>query len=169
VVREGRPAVPSPEEWSAAAQLGADAERSMAGGLHASIPADLLQAVIDAARAGLPNESCGLLVGLQFAAAGGAPTRYVPLTNAAASPYRYLIDPDEQLQVMLALDDADEVVWAIVHSHVASAAVPSATDIGLAFYPDSLYLICSLAEELPVVRAWSIRDGRAAEVPLGVS
>ncbi len=69
---------------------------------------------------------------------------------------------------MLAIDDADEAVWGIFHSHVASPAAPSATDVGLAFYPDSLYLICSLAAEVPVVRAWWIVDGQPSEVSLTV-
>ena len=70
---------------------------------------------------------------------------------------------------MLAIDDADEVVWGIFHSHVASPAEPSVTDIGLAFYPEALYLICSLADaDAPHIRAWSIRDGRPTEVPLAV-
>ena len=55
---------------------------------------------------------------------GGVPARFVGMRNAAASPYRYLMDPIEQLRVMLEIDDADEVVWAIVHSHVASPARP---------------------------------------------
>ena len=81
-----------------------------------------------------------------------------------------IIDPDEQLKVWIELDDADEVVWAIVHSHVASQAVPSATDVGLAFYPDSLYVIVSLADpKSPSVRAWSIREGSVSEVALVVT
>ena len=65
------------------------------------------------------------------------------------------------------LEDADEVPWGIVHSHVASPAVPSATDVGLAFFPDSLYLVCSLADpERPTVRAWSIVDGDGHRGPV---
>jgi [CysO sulfur-carrier protein]-S-L-cysteine hydrolase len=142
------------------------------GGLapdDARLPALLLQEIVNVARDGLPNEACGLLAGSQPASAGGIPSRFVPLVNAAASPYRYLIDPAEQLQVMLEIDEADEVVWGIVHSHVASAAVPSVTDVGLAYYPDSLYLICSLAHDEPVIRAWSIRDGEVVEVSLAVT
>jgi proteasome lid subunit RPN8/RPN11 len=97
---------------------------------------------------------------------GGVPTRFLPLTNAAASPYRYLIEPQEQLRAILDIEDAGEEVWGIVHSHVASPAVPSDTDVGLAGWPETLYLICSLAKEQPVVRAWSIRDGAVAEVVL---
>ena len=161
-------ALPTPDDWAAAKREPSDGVVAAAVA-HASMSAELLQEVIDAARAGLPNESCGLLVSDRYAADGASPSRYVPLRNAADSPYRYLIDSAEQLKVWMALDDANEVVWAIVHSHVASPARPSATDVGLAFYPDSLYVICSLAEpDHPVVRAWSIRDGVVAEVPLGV-
>src|SRR5688572_12873216 len=117
----------------------------------------------------MPNEACGLLVGETYAGDGGSPTRYVSLRNAAESPYRYMIDPQDQLRVWLELEDAGEVPWAIVHSHVASAAVPSATDVGLAFFPESLYVICSLAGEMPALRAWSIRDGAVSEVPLAVT
>lgn len=164
---------PSETDWSAAARAGVDATAGPAGKgsgpLVARIRAVLVEALVDAARAGLPNEACGLLVATESAAAGGVPTRFVRLANAAASPYRYLIDPDEQLQVMLELDDAGEVPWGICHSHVATPAVPSATDVGLAFYPDSLYLICSLAGDVPEVRAWSIRHGAVHEVPLAVT
>jgi proteasome lid subunit RPN8/RPN11 len=121
---------------------------------------------VDWCRGGLPNEACGLLVASQTAEDGGQPSRFVGMRNAAASPYRYLMDPLEQLRVLLEIDDADEVVWAIVHSHVASPAVPSATDIGLAAYPDALYLICSLGEEPPGLRAWTIRGGVVSEVAL---
>jgi [CysO sulfur-carrier protein]-S-L-cysteine hydrolase len=168
--------VPEVADWQRAADSGAQARAApdTSVGVGAGVPvlARLLVAlrdeILDWCRGGLPNEACGLLVADRVAGEDGVPNRFVGLRNAAASPYRYLIDPDEQLRVMLEIDDADEVVWGIVHSHVASAAVPSATDIGLAFYPDALYLVCSLASEPPVVRAWSIRDGRVIEVPLQV-
>ena len=133
------------------------------------MPAELLSAIVGWSLDGRPNEACGLIAGAASAMEGGMPTRFLPLTNVAASPYRYLIDPDEQLRTMLAIDDADEVVWGIVHSHVASPAVPSDTDVGLAAYPDALYLICSLAGAEPAVRAWAIRDGVVDEVELQVT
>ena len=158
--------LPTPGEWAAVKREGTPANVSTATAL---ISAELIQAVIDAARAGVPNESCGLLAATAHAAEGGSPTRYIALANAAASPYRYMIDPEEQLRVWLELEDAKDVPWAIVHSHVASPAVPSATDVGLAYFPDSLYLICSLADETPAVRGWSIRDGQVTEVQLAVT
>jgi proteasome lid subunit RPN8/RPN11 len=167
--------LPTPDEWADAARAGSEAgdgapqTAQTTTARDVAVSAELVQAIIDAARASVPNEACGLLVGTAYAADGGAPERYLALTNAAESPYRYLIDPQEQLRVWLELEEADEVPWAIFHSHVASPAVPSATDIGLAFFPDSLYVICSLAEEIPTVRGWSIRDGVVSEVGLAVS
>ena len=161
--------LPTQADWSAAAQAGSERRLAAVGSsLTASLPAALLQQIVDAAREDAPNETVGLLVADRYAGEGGRPTRYLRMTNAAASPHRYLLDPDEQLGVMLAIDDADEVVWGIVHSHVGSLPVPSATDVGLAFYPDSLYLICSLRGEVPEVLAWSIRGGEVTEVPLAV-
>ena len=70
-------------------------------------------------------------------------------------------------------DDADQVLWGIVHSHVKSPAVPSPTDIGLAFYPESLYLLVSLADDQadpatgdPSLRAWRITGGVVHEAAL---
>jgi proteasome lid subunit RPN8/RPN11 len=159
--------VPRIDEWQQAADAGHQRhEVGDAPGFDARIPGRLLDEIIAWCLAGRPNEACGLLAGSGLAADGGAPTRFLPLTNAAASPYRYLIDPQEQLRAVLAIDDGGEEVWGIVHSHVASSAAPSDTDVGLAGWPDALYLICSLAVEPPVVRAWSIRDGSVTEVPL---
>jgi proteasome lid subunit RPN8/RPN11 len=146
------------------------------GPSFAPIGAHLLQALIEHARAGYPIEACGLLIGPAPAAAGGEATRWEPTRNKAASPYRYEIDPDDLYRIMVAADDADEVIWGIVHSHTHTPAVPSATDIGLAFYPDALYLLVSLADDQadtgtgsPSVRAWRILDGQVHEVELLVT
>ncbi len=114
----------------------------------------------------VPNEACGILAGDRAAIDGGRAIGFYPLTNAEASPFLYRIDPAEQLHAMVAIDDADDVVWGIFHSHVASPAEPSVTDIGLAFYPEALYLICSLADlDAPHIRAWSIQDGLVTRSP----
>lgn len=163
----GAGAVPAIDEWQRAADAGhtrraaSDTPR-----VAARIPGQLLDEIVGWCQAGLPDEACGLLAGPVLAADGGAPTRFLPLANAAASPYRYLIDPQEQLRAVLDIDDAGEEVWGIVHSHVASPAVPSDTDVGLAGWPDALYLICSLGVDPPQVRAWSIRGGAVTEVGL---
>lgn len=138
--------------------------------IAASLSRDLQAELIAWARAGVPNEACGILAGDSAAIHGGRAISFYPLSNAEASPFLYRIDPVEQLHAMVAIDDADEVVWGIFHSHVASPAEPSVTDIGLAFYPEALYLICSLADpSSPHIRAWSIQEGAATEVRLGSS
>lgn len=158
---------PTNDEW---AKVKRDPSSVRSTSAHAPIPAVLLQEVIDTLRAGVPNEACGILVSDRYWAEGGVALRWIGMRNAAESPYRYMIDPQEQFKVWTQLDDADEVVWGIVHSHVASEAKPSQTDVGLAFYPDSLYVVCSLTEfELPTVRAWSIVDGAVSEVSLLVT
>ena len=127
------------------------------------LTAALRHEIVAAARAALPNEAVGLLVGADSA------ERYVAMRNASTSPYRYSIDPGEQLVVWTELDARGESVWAIVHSHVASAAEPSKTDVELAYFPESLYLICSLASpEAPDIRAWSIVRGTVTQVPLTI-
>lgn len=142
----------------------------------ARLPRPIADAIVDQARTEYPNEACGLIVGSTPAAEGGEALRYEACRNKAASPYRYEIHPDDLFRLTVAVDDADEVFWAIVHSHVRSPAVPSPTDIGLAFYPDALYILVSLADDQAdavtnarSLRAWRIVDGTTIEVPVEVS
>jgi proteasome lid subunit RPN8/RPN11 len=137
------------------------------------LPASIRAALIAHARAEDPNEACGLIIGSAPAAAGGVALRWEPTRNAAASPYRYEIDPTDLYRISVAADDADEVIWGIVHSHTHTPAVPSPTDLGLAFYSDALYILVSLsADEAdpvtgePSVRAWRIVDGASYEVAI---
>jgi proteasome lid subunit RPN8/RPN11 len=137
------------------------------------LPRAIVEAIIAQARADYPNEACGIIAGTADPAADGVALRYEACRNAAASPYRYSIHPDDAYRVMVAIDDADEAVWGIVHSHVKSPAVPSLTDIGLAQFPEALYLLVSLADDqadpvtrAPSLRAWRIVDGLVFEVGL---
>lgn len=138
-----------------------------------SLPPAIGDAMIAHARDEYPNEMCGLIIGDRSAADGGQALRFEALRNKAASPYRYEIHPDDLLRLTIATDDADEAFWAIVHSHTHSPAVPSPTDVGLAFYPDALYVLVSLADReadpatgAPGIRAWRIVDGAVHEVAL---
>ncbi len=135
----------------------------------------MLEAMIAHARAEYPNEACGVIVGDRAAAEGGSARSFIPTRNAAASPYRYEIDSQDLLRLTVETDDRDEVFWGIVHSHTHTPARPSPTDIGLAFYPDALYVLVSLAEDqadrrtgTPSVRAWRIASGQVHEVNLEV-
>lgn len=142
----------------------------------AVLPVEIRDAIVAHARAEVPNEACGVIVGSAPAQGGGRALRWEPARNRAASPYLYEIHPDDLLRLTIAVDDADEVFWAIVHSHVRSPAVPSQTDVRLAAYPEALYLLVSLdpREADPVtgaasVRAWRIVDGVVTEMPLATA
>ncbi len=143
------------------------------GPASVALPEVIRTAIVDDARAGYPNETCGVVIGSGYAADGGLALRFAPARNAASSPYRYEIDSSDLLRLTLEADDADEAFWAIVHSHVRSPARPSPTDVGLAFYPDSLYVLVSLAETetdtttgQPGIRAWRIVAGEVFEVAI---
>jgi proteasome lid subunit RPN8/RPN11 len=134
------------------------------------VPPSIREAIAAQARAEYPNEACGLVIGAAPAADGGVALAYIPTRNKAASPYRYEIEPADLLRLTIETDDADQVFWGIVHSHTHTPAVPSPTDIGLAFYPESLYILVSLSDEEagsegePSLRAWRIVDGQVFEV-----
>jgi [CysO sulfur-carrier protein]-S-L-cysteine hydrolase len=145
------------------------------GPATAALPATIVQALIDHARTGYPNEACGLIIGDGVAAEHGRALRFEPTRNAADSPYRYEIHPDDLYRLTVATDDADEAFWGIVHSHTHTPAVPSPTDIGLALYPDALYVLVSLSADeadratgTPSIRAWRIVEGQVHEVAIDV-
>jgi [CysO sulfur-carrier protein]-S-L-cysteine hydrolase len=152
-----------------------DGGRPHPGPSSVSLSGEIRDAIVAHARRAVPNEACGIVVGDRPAAEGGRAVRWVPLRNPLASPYRYAIDPDDLLRLTIETDDADEVIWAIVHSHVASPARPSPTDVRESHYPDALYVLVSLdpAETTavtggPSLRAWRIVDGTVHEVTLTI-
>jgi proteasome lid subunit RPN8/RPN11 len=115
------------------------------------------------ARDDAPNECCGLVGGND-----GVAKSVYRARNAEASPLRYNLDPQDQFRIMTEMDERGEELSAIYHSHTASPAYPSQTDINLASYPDALYLIVSLAEGEEPLRGYRIEDGKVAEVELQV-
>ena len=100
----------------------------------------------------------------------GEATRVYRARNGEASPFRYVIHPQDQFRITMEIEDRGEEIAAIYHSHTKSPAEPSQTDINLARnWPDPLYLICSLANpDAPDVRGWAIRDESVEEVELDV-
>jgi proteasome lid subunit RPN8/RPN11 len=137
-----------------------------------TIPREMAAAMRAHARAEAPREACGIIVGSAPAASGGAPLRWIPTTNVLASSTLYEIDAAQLLRISIDADDAGEYIWGIVHSHVASPAVPSVTDTSVAGYPDALYLLVSLAPSQaapdgePGIRGWWIVEREATEVEL---
>jgi proteasome lid subunit RPN8/RPN11 len=155
-----------------------DLGRPHPGPSSVRLPAAIREAIVAHARAQMPNEACGLIVGDRPATERGRALRWEPARNLLASPFRYEIDPAELLRLTIAIDDAGEVIWGIVHSHVASPARPSPTDLRQALYPDALYVLVSLdpteaapgpSGSQPSLRAWRIVDGAVHEVAVNAS
>ena len=123
------------------------------------IAKDLVALMVDHARDDLPNECCGMVGG-----SDGVARTVHRARNSRASPFSYDIDPRDLIRNYNEITDAGDELVAIYHSHTKSAPEPSQTDINLATYPDSVYLIISLADpEQPEVRGWWIRDGKVDE------
>lgn len=111
------------------------------------------QEMIEHARAGAPQEVCGVLAGR-----GGQITKLYRTQNVAEDPtVTYRLEAQEQIRIFNGIEERGWEILGIYHSHPFTEAYPSATDLKLAFYPDSLYFIISLAkEDQPVIRAFHI-------------
>ena len=120
--------------------------------------------VIAQAREEAPNECCGVLGGRD-----GRVEKLFRAVNAEKSPYRYNVDPRDLLRIYRECDAKGWDFLAIYHSHTHTEAFPSPTDVRLAAWPDSTYIIVSLADpENPVLRAFRIQDGRVSEEELRI-
>jgi proteasome lid subunit RPN8/RPN11 len=115
---------------------------------------------------GLPNEACGLLVGPL--GSGGEPTGAVsevrPCRNADASAVTYTVDPRDMLAAMRAAEARGDEIIGVWHSHTHTEAYPSPTDVRQAVDPAWIYVIVSLRDHTPMLRAYRIRAGAIAEV-----
>ena len=133
------------------------------------IPRAIIDEMVAHAREDLPNEACGMVH-----AQDGTPIQVHRIGNTAASPYRYEMNPLQLMRLERQRDDEGETLFAIYHSHVASAARPSPTDVRMAFYPpdstdkppmypETYYILVSLEHEEADVRAYHIRQGGLIE------
>lgn len=130
------------------------------------IRADLVEAMVAHARADHPDEACGVLAGPE---GSDRPERHVAMVNAERSPTFYRFDAQEQLKVWRAMDDADEVPVVIYHSHTATEAYPSRTDVNLAAEPDAHYVLVSTRDPgQDEVRSYRIVDGVVTEEPVTI-
>jgi proteasome lid subunit RPN8/RPN11 len=121
----------------------------------------LVDRVIAHARADHPDEACGVIAG---PAGSDRPARFIAMTNAERSPTFYRFDSMEQLRVWREMDDRDEEPVVIYHSHTATEAYPSRTDISYAMEPTAHYLLVSTADQVRTeVRSFLIADGAVTE------
>jgi proteasome lid subunit RPN8/RPN11 len=125
------------------------------------LPRAVHDEVVAHARAALPNEGCGILAGRD-----GRVDRFYPAESSNPSPVFFTLEGAELMRIFTAigeaygLDDPEDAMLAIYHSHVSSPAFPSRSDVERAMWPDSAYLIVSLGVDPPEVKAYDIAEGR---------
>ena len=127
-------------------------------------------AIVAHAREDHPDEACGVVAGPE---GSDRPERFIPMLNAARSPTFYEFDSGDLLRLYREMDDRDEEPVVIYHSHTATEAYPSRTDIGLASEPNAHYVLVSTREhgnnEGPVeFRSYRIQDGEVTEEEVAV-
>ncbi|MEO9221903.1 MAG: M67 family metallopeptidase [Mycobacteriaceae bacterium] len=130
------------------------------------IRSDLVEAMVAHARADHPDEACGILAGPE---GSDRPERHLPMLNAERSPTFYRFDSLEQLKVWRAMDAAEEVPVVVYHSHTATEAYPSRTDITLAGEPDAHYVLVSTRDpQEHELRSYRIVEGEVTEEPVEI-
>jgi [CysO sulfur-carrier protein]-S-L-cysteine hydrolase len=128
------------------------------------IARQLFDEMIAHAREEAPNECCGMV-----GSSDGHVVEVYRATNAEASPLRFRIDPEEQLELHNKIDDAGLDLGAIYHSHTRTAPKPSQTDINFAkLWPGVLWIIVGLANGEPEVQMWRIEGGQVSDAELVV-
>ena len=117
--------------------------------------------IVAHARTDHPDEACGMIAG---PAGSDRPERFIPMTNAARSPTFYEYDSMEQFQLDKEMRERDEDPVVIYHSHTATEAYPSRTDIALAAEPGAHYVLVSTRDpEQEEFRSFRIADGGVTE------
>lgn len=167
------PVMPAPNQHPPAALVKPDRETSHARASFAGpdrrplrLPRTMLADIVAHLRSELPNEGCGLL-----AADDAEPTtcrRFYPGQNVDRSPHRFTMDAGSVIDALRDIDGQGWRLAAIVHSHPAGPATPSATDVREAHYPDAALLIVGFASGEPIVQAWRLAAdaGPFVEVPV---
>ncbi|MBQ4215790.1 MAG: M67 family metallopeptidase [Bacteroidales bacterium] len=127
--------------------------------MEITITEEAYQSLLAQARNDAPIESCGYLLGPDNKTA----TVNYPMRNIDQSEEHFSFDPKEQFAAVKYARQNGLVIVGNWHSHPASPSRPSAEDIRLAFDPNILYFILSLADERPVFNAFSIVSGEVKE------
>ncbi|MFJ9180246.1 Mov34/MPN/PAD-1 family protein [Streptomyces sp. NPDC102360] len=107
------------------------------------ISQSLVDQIVEHARKDHPDEACGVIAG---PVGEGRPERFIPMLNAARSPTFYEFDSGDLLKLYREMDDRDEEPAVIYHSHTATEAYPSRTDVTYANEPNAHYVLVSTAD-----------------------
>ena len=126
---------------------------------------DLVEAIVEHARRDHPDEACGVIAG----PSPDRPERFVPMLNAARSPTFYEFESGDLLRLYREMDGNDEVPAVVYHSHTATEAYPSRTDVSYAGEPDAHYVLVSTREpDTHEFRSYRIVDGEITEEPVEI-
>jgi proteasome lid subunit RPN8/RPN11 len=128
-----------------------------------------VDAIVKQSRAEYPDEACGVIIG---PAGMDTPSRLQPMINAAHSPTFYEFDPKDLLALYREIDDNDEEIVVIYHSHTETEAYPSRTDIAYASEPGAHYVLVSSRDEIaPAIefRSYRIVDGEVSEEEVSIT
>ena len=123
-------------------------------------------AIVAHAREDHPDEACGVVAGPE---GSDRPERFIPMLNAARSPTFYEFDSGDLLRLYREMDDRDEVPVVVYHSHTATEAYPSRTDVSYASEPNAHYVLVSTRDpKTHELRSYRILDGEVTEEPVEV-
>jgi proteasome lid subunit RPN8/RPN11 len=123
-------------------------------------------AIVAHARRDHPDEACGVVAGPE---GSDTAVRFIPMLNAARSPTFYEFDSADLLALYKQMEANDEEPVVVYHSHTATEAFPSRTDISLAFEPNAHYVLVSTRSDEDVeFRSFRIVDGQVTEEPVEV-
>ena len=124
----------------------------------------LYEQIVEHAQRDAPNECCGMV-----ASQDGVAIQVYPATNAEASPFRFMIEPSEQIRIHNEIEEAGLELGAIYHSHTRTEPRPSQTDINFAkLWPGVLWIIVGLNGDQFDVQTWRIDDGKVSDAELVV-
>lgn len=136
----------------------------------------MVDEIVEHARAEAPQEACGVIAGQD-----GRPVHVYRMRNAERSPVVYRFEEREQLQVFNEIEARGWDLLAFYHSHTHTEAYPSPTDRARAHwsdpvtgdevpaYPGTSYLIASVRDPEPVLRAFRFEGGEPQEVEVRVT
>jgi [CysO sulfur-carrier protein]-S-L-cysteine hydrolase len=131
-----------------------------------SLDRTIRDAIVAHARRDHPDEACGVVAGPE---ASDHPLRFIPMTNAERSPTFYIFDSAELLALYQDMERRGEEPVVVYHSHTATEAYPSRTDISYASEPDAHYVLVSTRDEHEdEFRSFRIVDGVVSEEPVTI-
>ena len=131
-----------------------------------TIDSAIVDAIVAHARRDHPDEACGVVAG---PIGSDLPTRHIVMDNAARSMTFYEFDSMEQLRVWREMDDNDEEPVVIYHSHTATEAYPSRTDVSFAGEPTAHYLLLSTRDpDREEIRSFRIVDNVVTEEEVNI-